>query len=137
MTNFADEGFALVVTKLFNIIQPHKAYFGQKDGIQCIVIKTLVRDLNFPLQVIIGETIRSFLACIHFRVCHNIRRESDGLAMSSRNSYLSPDERKVTAPLHRRSAEFAGIDCSHFVQSSSGGTARIQNKECCQRKLTP
>src|SRR5690606_875917 len=69
--------------KLFNIITPDRVYFGQKDGIQSIVIKTLVRDLNLPIGVIIGPTLR----------------ESDGLAMSSRNSYLSPDERMIAPVL--------------------------------------
>jgi pantoate--beta-alanine ligase len=75
-------GVATIVTKLFNIVRPTKAYFGQKDGIQCIVVKTLVRDLNFPINVVIGPTVR----------------ESDGLAMSSRNVYLSKEERAI-API--------------------------------------
>jgi len=75
-------GVATVVSKLFNIVRPTRAYFGQKDAMQCIAIKRMVRDLNFPIDVIIGETMR----------------EPDGLAMSSRNIYLSPDERK-RAPL--------------------------------------
>jgi len=77
-------GVCTVVTKLFNLIQPNKAYFGQKDGIQCLVIKRMVSDLNFPIEVVIGQTVR----------------ESDGLAMSSRNSYLSPEERKVATILY-------------------------------------
>jgi pantoate--beta-alanine ligase len=72
-------GVATVVTKLFNLVQPQKAYFGQKDGIQCIVIKRMVSDLNMPLEVVIGDTVR----------------EPDGLAMSSRNSYLSPEGMKT------------------------------------------
>jgi pantoate--beta-alanine ligase len=75
-------GVATVVTKLFNILQPTKAFFGQKDGLQCIVIRQLVRDLNFPLDVVICDTVR----------------EGDGLAMSSRNVYLSREQRQ-TAPV--------------------------------------
>jgi pantoate--beta-alanine ligase len=75
-------GVATVVSKLFNILQPDKAFFGQKDGLQCIVLRQLVRELNFPVEVVICETMR----------------EPDGLAMSSRNVYLSPEQRK-TAPV--------------------------------------
>jgi pantoate--beta-alanine ligase len=68
---------ATVVTKLFNIVQPERAYFGQKDIQQTIVLKALVRDLHLPIDL---------------RVCPTIR-ESDGLALSSRNAYLNPDQR--------------------------------------------
>ena len=71
-------GVATIVSKLFNIIQPTHAYFGQKDFIQCIVIRKLVEDLNFPTAIIIVPT----------------EREIDGLAMSSRNARLTEDERK-------------------------------------------
>lgn len=71
-------GVATVVAKLFNITKPHFAVFGQKDYQQTLVIKKLVKDFNFDLQVIVSPTIR----------------ESNGLAMSSRNSYLSPEDRK-------------------------------------------
>ncbi|SMB92341.1 pantothenate synthetase [Desulfonispora thiosulfatigenes DSM 11270] len=71
-------GIALVVTKLFNIINPTKAYFGQKDAQQLAIIKKLVKDLNFDLEIVACPLIR----------------EADGLAMSSRNIYLSKDERK-------------------------------------------
>jgi pantoate--beta-alanine ligase len=78
-------GVATVVTKLFNIVQPDRAYFGQKDAQQVIVIKQLVRDLNLPVQIVVGQTIR----------------EADGLAMSSRNAYLSPAERQAAVVLYR------------------------------------
>jgi len=75
-------GVSTVVTKLLNIIQPQRVYFGQKDGLQCIVVRRLIDDLNFNTQLVVGETIR----------------EADGLAMSSRNVYLDEQQRAV-APL--------------------------------------
>ncbi len=71
------DGVATVVTKLFNIVAPDVAYFGQKDAQQALVIRRLVRDLNLPVQIEICPTVR----------------EPDGLAMSSRNARLAPDER--------------------------------------------
>ena len=65
------------MTKLFNIIQPERAYFGQKDVQQTVVLRALVRDLHIPLELIVSPTIR----------------ESDGLALSSRNAYLEPSQR--------------------------------------------
>ena len=76
------DGVATVVARLFNQVQPDVAAFGRKDYQQLAVIRTLVRDLAFPLQVLAGETLR----------------EPDGLAMSSRNQYLAADER-ARAPL--------------------------------------
>ena len=78
-------GVATVVAKLFNLVGPTRAYFGQKDAQQVAVIRKMVRDLAFPLEVVVGETMR----------------EADGLAMSSRNVYLKGDERRAATVLYR------------------------------------
>ena len=73
------------MTKLLNIVQPTRAYFGQKDAAQCALIKRLVHDLDMDVDVKIMRTIR----------------ESDGLAMSSRNAYLNEEQRKAAAVLFK------------------------------------
>jgi len=78
-------GVDTVVAKLFNIVQPDKAYFGQKDAQQLAIIKRMVDDLNMPLEVIACPTVR----------------EADGLAMSSRNVYLNRDQRKAATVLYK------------------------------------
>jgi len=78
-------GVATVVAKLFNIVQPTKAYFGQKDAQQAVIIKKMVADLNMGIEIVVVPTVR----------------ESDGLAMSSRNIYLSPGERQAAIILFK------------------------------------
>lgn len=79
------QGVTTVVAKLFNIVQPHTAYFGQKDAQQALVIKKMTRDLNLPVKITILPTVR----------------ELDGLAMSSRNTRLKPEERNQAPALHK------------------------------------
>ena len=78
-------GVTTVVAKLFNIVEPTRAYFGQKDAQQAIVIRKMAADLNMNLEVIICPTVR----------------ESDGLAMSSRNTHLNPEERRAAVVLYQ------------------------------------
>ena len=78
-------GVATVVSKLFHLVKPHKAFFGQKDYQQCAVIKRMAKGLDMDVDIVVLPTVR----------------ERDGLAMSSRNSYLSADERRTAAVIYR------------------------------------
>ena len=78
-------GVTTVVSKLFHIVEPNKAFFGQKDAAQVAIVKRMVRDLDLPLEIVVAPIVR----------------EPDGLAMSSRNAYLTPSERKQALVLSR------------------------------------
>jgi len=79
------KGVTTIVAKLFNALRPDRAYFGQKDAQQVAVIKQMVRDLNYPIEIVVCPTIR----------------EADGLAMSSRNVYLNPRQREAALCISR------------------------------------
>jgi pantoate--beta-alanine ligase len=101
------QGVATVVLKLFNMVRPARAYFGQKDAQQAAVIRHMIDDLNLPVELHVMPTIR----------------ESDGLAMSSRNSYLSSADRTAATVLHR--ALVAGMNT--FIAHPEGGGAAVRS----------
>ena len=86
-------GVATVVAKLFNAVQPEKAYFGQKDAQQAAVLRRMSRTWTSRIEVVVCPTVR----------------EPDGLAMSSRNSYLNPEERKAATVLFRALSAAKGL----------------------------
>ena len=91
-------GVATIVCKLFNLVQPSAAYFGQKDAVQCVVIHRLITDMNYSIRLVIGDTCR----------------EADGLAMSTRNQYLNEQERQAACVV------YAGLSAAkeHYQASS-------------------
>jgi len=102
-------GVCTVCAKLFNIVKPNTVFFGQKDGLQTIVIKQMVRDLNFPIDVVVVDTVR----------------ESTGLAMSSRNVYLSNEERELIAPRLYKSLQAASFACGNGEVTRVGEVKNI------------
>ncbi|HEY6011504.1 MAG TPA: pantoate--beta-alanine ligase [Nitrospirota bacterium] len=100
-------GVATVVAKLFNIVKPHRAYFGQKDYQQCAVIRRMVKGLNLDVDVRVFPTIR----------------ERDGLAMSSRNSYLNEEERRLAAIIHR-----ALVSAEQLMKAGAREPEKLRNK---------
>ncbi len=101
------DGVTTVVCKLFNIVGPCRAYFGQKDAQQVAVVRRMVRDLNIPVEVRVMPTVR----------------EPDGLAMSSRNVYLSPDQRKAALSLYRSLKTAADM-----IERGERSAARIRER---------
>ena len=103
------KGVSTVVNKLFNIVKPHIAFFGQKDAQQALIIKKMTADLNLDIDIFVCPTIR----------------EDDGLAMSSRNIYLSPDSRKQAPLIHQALKEAESLHLN-----------REKNPEMLIRKIT-
>ena len=104
------QGVATVVLKLFHIVCPDQAYFGQKDGQQVAVVRRLIEDLDLPIELRAVETVR----------------EPDGLALSSRNVYLSPEERSAAPCLHE--ALLQGREAAWAGQDGKGVQAAIEER---------
>uniref|UniRef100_H3GAM8 Pantoate--beta-alanine ligase n=2 Tax=Phytophthora ramorum TaxID=164328 RepID=H3GAM8_PHYRM len=102
-------GVATVVTKLLNIVQPTHAFFGQKDAAQVVLIKRMVSDLNMPVEINVVPIVR----------------EADGLALSTRNQYLSPVEREAACVLHRGLAHAQDL----FQKAKQSGKTTVDAAE--------
>ena len=100
-------GVTTVVAKLFNIVEPDLAFFGQKDAAQAAIIRRMVRDLNFPVEIVVCPIVR----------------DPDGLAMSSRNAYLHADQRRSALALHRALVAVQ----SRFEKGERSATKLIEN----------
>ncbi|MBD3380414.1 MAG: pantoate--beta-alanine ligase [Candidatus Omnitrophica bacterium] len=107
-------GVATVVLKLFNIVAPDRAYFGRKDAQQCAVVKRMVRDLDVPVEIKVMPVVR----------------EKDGLAMSSRNTYLSPEGRSTARAVHKALRKAEEMVCSGILSADEvkAGMYKILNK---------
>ena len=103
-------GVATVVLKLFNVVQPERAYFGEKDAQQLAVIRRMTLDLNIPITIVGVETVR----------------ETDGLAISSRNRYLDADQRRIAPSLYRALQEAASTVREGETEASRVRTAALQ-----------
>jgi pantoate--beta-alanine ligase len=97
-------GVTTVVAKLFHIVEPDVACFGQKDAAQVAMVRRMVRDLNFPIEIVVGPIVR----------------EADGLAMSSRNAYLDPGQRRQAVVLYR-----SLMQVEQMIQSGERDTAKL------------
>jgi pantoate--beta-alanine ligase len=97
-------GVTTVVAKLFHIVEPDAAFFGQKDAAQVAIIRRMVRDLNLPVEIVVGRIVR----------------EPDGLAMSSRNAYLDPEQRKQALVLYR-----SLVEVQERIDAGERHTARL------------
>jgi pantoate--beta-alanine ligase len=106
------DGVATIIEKFFNIIKPHKAYFGQKDLQQILVVKSLTKQLNLPIEIVSVPTIR----------------EENGLAMSSRNKLLSPKHLETASMLYK-SLEFCKANKGKFSITNLKNCIKIQFSE--------
>ncbi len=112
------QGVATVVLKLFHLVRPQAAFFGQKDAQQSILIRRMVRDLDLEVEVVVCPTVR----------------EQDGLAVSSRNRYLSPEERKA-APVLFRSLEWAGREVARGELRAPVLLAGVQRRLAAEARV--